>query len=236
MDTWRSQEAQRRNTLVDDLYHDLLNSILNGDFEVNARLPTEATLAHDYGVSRTTVRSALSRLKDEKYIASRQGSGSVVIRAADTVSEPFAPVESLADLERCFECRISLEGEIVRFAALRRSEETVALLERHIATLEELIRSHKIHTSEDTEFHMVLAEASGNHLFERLMTSIRPYILFGMNLSKTLSESSYLRHAKQSLEEHKPIVDAVRRKDPEAAREAMRIHLERSRDRIFKGS
>ena len=223
----------RRKSISDELYQDVLNGILSGQFAPNSKLPTEARLAHDYGVSRSTVRSALGRLRDDGYIASRQGSGSVVLDASRTLNRPFAPVESLADLELGFECRISLEGEIAFYVALRHDDATLQYLDDHLAALQRIIDNGEFHTAEDTEFHLALAAASRNHLFESIMTSLRPYILFGMNVSKTLSRPSYSRHAYESLEEHRVLVDAIRTRDGEAARTAMRNHLEMSRRRLF---
>jgi GntR family transcriptional regulator, transcriptional repressor for pyruvate dehydrogenase complex len=224
-----------RPSVTDELYVDLLNSIVGGEFPANSRLPTELVLSQRYGVSRTTVRSALAMLKDEGYIVSRQGSGSTVVDRPMGAVKPFAPVESLADLEKCFEARISLEGEIAYHAALRRSDEELRDFDAHIEEMERIISEGEYHTAEDTEFHLMLAAACGNYFFESIMVSIRPHILFGMNISKTLGDESYRRHAIQSFDEHQTLVNAIRIRDAEAARQAMRDHLERSRARIFEG-
>lgn len=226
----------RHPTISEELYFDLLNSILRAEFPVDGRLPTETTLAQRYGVSRSTVRNALARLREDGHITSRQGSGSVVVARPRDIIEPFAPVESLADLERCFECRISLEGEIAYFVAQRRNETDLRAFDEHIERMGHIVTAKEFHTAEDTEFHMALAKASRNQFFESIMISIRPHILFGMNISKTLSQSYYRRHATLSWEEHKVVVDAVRDRNPEAARQAMRAHLDHSRRRIFEGA
>lgn len=232
----RMADSVRKQTLSDELYQDLLKSIRKGEFKQNSRLPTEADLSHNYGVSRSTVRKALARLKSEGYAESRQGSGSVVISLPPSDADRFMPIESLADLENCFECRISLEGEIAFYAAQRRTEDMLSLLARHISKMESILVADQMHTNEDTEFHILLAKASGNRLFETMMASIRPFILFGMNISKTLSKSAYRRHARASLEEHKLVIDAIRNSDGVSARDAMRTHLGRARNRIFKGT
>lgn len=224
-----------RPSVADELYLDLLNSIAGGEFPPNSRLPTELVLSQRYGVSRTTVRTALAMLKDEGYIVSRQGSGSTVVDQPMGAIKPFAPVESLADLEKCFECRIALEGEIAYFVARRRSDEDLKKFDAHIAEMERIVTEGEFHTAEDTDFHLLLAATSRNYFFESIMLSIRPHILFGMNISKTLGEASYRRHAVKSFEEHKALVNAIRARDAEAARNAMRDHLERSRLRIFEG-
>ena len=226
----------RHPTVTDELYVYLMNSILRGEFPANSRLPTELTLAKRYGVSRSTVRSALARLREEGHIASRQGSGSIVVDRPRDAIEPFAPVESLADLQRCFECRISLEGEIAFFVASRRDENDMRAFDDHIERMRRIVEEKRFHTAEDTDFHLALAKASRNHFFESIMISIRPHILFGMNLSKTLANAHYRRHAHLSWEEHRVVVEAIREGDPDRARETMRHHLDMSRRRIFEGA
>jgi GntR family transcriptional regulator, transcriptional repressor for pyruvate dehydrogenase complex len=225
----------RRRTIAEDLHKDLLNGIVSGEFPPNGRLPTETRLAHDYGVSRSTVRIALARLREGGYITSRQGSGSVVVDTSEGDTEHVVPVDSLADLERGFEARISLEGEIAYFAALRHDAKAARFFEAHLEAMHKLVTTGEHHASEDMEFHMVLAAASGNQLFESIVSWIRPYILFGMNVSKILPRPIYRRHAFLSYEEHRVIIEAARARDAEGARTAMRTHLENSRRRLFEG-
>jgi len=224
-----------RPKVVDELYLDLLNSIVGGEFPAGAKLPTEAMLVGRYGVSRSTVRNALERLKKEGRITSRQGSGSVVADRPSGSIKPFAPVQSLADLHACFECRISLEGEIAYHVALRRDDADLACFEAYVADMERAIANGEYRTHEDADFHLWLAKASRNPFFESIMVSIRPHILFGMNLSKSLSPSSFRRHAFRALDEHKALLAAIRRRDADAARQAMRVHVESSRRRVFEG-
>lgn len=225
----------RRSGLSAQLYNDLLNSILSGELSPGAKLPTEHKLAADYGVSRSTVRAALSRLKEERYVHSQQGSGTIVAASSHNDSKPFAPVESLADLEKCYDCRKALESEIAYRVARHRTADDLAHLDRHLAEMERMIDEGEPYTAEDTEFHLRLSAMTRNHFFHSIMLSIRPHILFGMNLSKTLSERSRDRHARMSFEEHRDIVEAIRARDAETARDMMRRHIDAARRRVFEG-
>jgi len=224
-----------RSKLSDRLYNDMLNSILIGDFPPHTRLPPEERIAHDYGVSRATVRSALGRLKSEGFVASRQGSGTTVNEARDDAASRMAPLESLADLEKFYECRIAIESETAFLAAQRRSPEDIAFMESHIITMRELTTSGAVQTSEDAEFHVRLVGMADNQFFESIMDSIRPHLLFGMNVSKTLPTPSRRKHEAYALKEHEHVVAAVIAQDAEGARQCMRHHLEQSRKRLFGG-
>ena len=70
--------AGKQQTLGDVVYGQMLAMILDGQLPANARLPSELALARKFGVSRPVVRQALAKLRDERLIASRQGSGSFV--------------------------------------------------------------------------------------------------------------------------------------------------------------
>lgn len=222
-----------KSRLSQRLYTDLLNGILSGDFPANSRLPTEQRIARDYGMSRATVRTALGRLKTEGHVASRQGSGTVVCAPREQESPPFAAVESLADLQKCYECRIAIEGEIAHLAAQRCTDEDVRFFKSHIAALRQIAVSGAGQTTEDVDFHVRLAVVARNQFLESIMISIRPHILFGLNISKTLPAASRRKHAAFALKEHEAVVRAIIEGDAEAARGNMRNHISQCRTRLF---
>ncbi len=225
--------VKRRERISDRLYSDLLNGILSGDFPTRSNLPTEVSLAFDYGISRTTVRVALNQLKNEGFVQSRQGSGTVVADIAQRKIESSSSTESLTDLEKCFECRIIFEPEIAGIAAKLRTETDIVYFRDHLNALEGLLKSKGVHTSEDTNFHLHLASLSGNNFLESIMNSLRPYILFGMNMIKMRPKDARELHVQESLQEHRRIVEALIDGDSEKAKSSMFQHLESSRQRIF---
>ena len=110
--------------LADRVYHLLYSRISNGDYPANQKLPSEKTLADEFGVSRPVLRMALERLRDQGLIHSRQGAGSYV-REVKTVPLGFARVETIADIQRCYEFRICIETMAARLAAARRGREAL---------------------------------------------------------------------------------------------------------------
>src|ERR671921_242876 len=116
------------------IYDGILGSIVSGEFAENARLPSEVELARRFGASRPVVREALARLRDDGLIVSRQGSGSYVRRRPDNAVLQFVPVGSIADIQRCFEFRVGLEGAAVARATHNHYHVSVQLsLQTHIA-------------------------------------------------------------------------------------------------------
>lgn len=229
----RANEAKRRQVIVDELYADFYNSIQNGQFLQDERFPTESDLCRNYGVNRSTVRKALALLEDDGAITAMQGSGRRVLVSKSNQVKKKVVSDHIEDLKNCFECRIALEGEIAYFAALRHTNTTLTALDAHASRMQIILKSGNIHTNEDTEFHITLAKASNNTLFVTMMTTLRPFILLGMNVSKTLEPEIYRQHANASFCEHQIIIEAIRQRDCDAARVAMRRHLANSRDRIF---
>ncbi|PCI05699.1 MAG: hypothetical protein COB78_03665 [Hyphomicrobiales bacterium] len=226
----------RREKISDQLYHDLLNGILAGDFPPLSSLPTETHLVSEYGIPRTTVRSALAQLKDEGFIVSRQGSGTIVTENINGPTVPFTPDESLADLEKCYECRIALEPGIAEIASQQRTKEDIDFLNNHTVTLAGLEGVAAKQSAEDAEFHLRLAEISGNKYFIHIMRSLQPHILFAMNIIKTLPDDMRRQHMRLTLGEHQILVQAIINGDGELARKSMYKHLCNSRRRIFDRS
>lgn len=223
----------QKDSISTQLYNDLLTGIEVGDYPALGPLPTEARLANDYGVSRAVVRSALSILKEEGIIASRQGSGTIVVsNDVSNLSAPISTVDS-EDVKKCYQCREAMEPEIAALAAANRTRKHVRYLEGQLGLIEDYLRSDTIHTSNDADFHVQLAIMSDNKYFESIMTSLRPHMLIGMNITKTLSEEDRKAHESAALCEHRNIARAIINEDCAAARQAMQNHLVFGKKRVF---
>lgn len=225
----------RQVKLSEQIYDRIFGLIVGGEFPEKSKLPTEAELAERFGVSRTIVREALARLRDDGVVVSRQGAGTFVQRQPDRAILGFNPVGSLADVQRCFEFRVALEGEAAFFAAARRDAERVDDIARALEELETIVRQGHVGALADYNFHLSIAYATHNQFFVSVMQSLKPHIDFGMNLSRSLSlrkPASRVRHVQ---EEHMRIYEAIRKGEPEQARTAMREHIENARHRIFEG-
>ncbi|WP_344359667.1 FadR/GntR family transcriptional regulator, partial [Brachybacterium phenoliresistens] len=108
-------------SLSDGIYERIYKSISAGDWPVGTKLPSEVELAVQFGVSRPVVREAMLRLRIDGLIESRQGAGTRVISVPSRSVIEFAEPGSIADLQRCYEFRVGVEGEAAYVAAQRQS-------------------------------------------------------------------------------------------------------------------
>jgi GntR family transcriptional repressor for pyruvate dehydrogenase complex len=220
-------------SLVDKVYGELAQRIASGDYAPDQKLPGEHELAAIFDVSRPVLREALGRLREDGLIYSRQGSGSFV-QAHAKAPFGYARVETIADIQRCFEFRISMESDAAHFAALRRSDDNLVQMEAALGLLREATKNRKHREDADYAFHLAISEATNNHYFATSLNALKDHVAVGMKLhgQSLMGPQPGLEAV---FEEHKSIFEAIRDRDAEAARTAMRLHLETSRDRLFEG-
>nr|WP_245884308.1 FadR/GntR family transcriptional regulator [Hartmannibacter diazotrophicus] len=214
---------------------ELKASIDRGEYPPDSRLPGEHELAAAFGVSRPILRDALGRLRDEGFIYSRQGAGSFVRaqRAASAVLS-FAPVGTIADIQRCYEFRLSIELDATYFAAMRRNDAALTKMEEALNLLNDATRLHRHREDVDFQFHRSIAEAANNHYYTSTLDALRQHIAVGMHLhGQTLMGPG--PQLEKVFEEHRSIFKEIVEGRPDGAREAMRGHLEGSRQRLFGG-
>jgi GntR family transcriptional repressor for pyruvate dehydrogenase complex len=235
-DTATAPQPQEIQTsgLADQVYQGILSGIQNGAYAPNSRLPSEHQLASQFDVSRPVVRTALARLKRENVIVSRQGAGSFVRPPATQPPLGFAPVENIADIQRCYEYRLTLEPEAAAFAAQRHNEEALARIDAALETLAQATRQGVHRDDVDFAFHLAIAEASNNHYYHQSMLALQPHIAVGMHIHG-ISLMGPKQGLDYVLEEHRRIVEAIRARQPDDARALMSAHLRSSRDRLFEG-
>ena len=220
--------------------------IRSGELAPGSKVPPEPALMREYGVSRSVVREAVSRLQANGLVHTRHGVGSFVL--ATQAENPLA-AQAQADLKvrqklAMLELRMSLEADAAALAAQRRTPEQLAAME---AALADFDRQHSIGegTAEaDFRFHELLAQATGNEYFVLVLRS-----LSGATIPRSAARpqrrptaprparfgepSPQLRSNKDiTAQEHRAVLDAVRRGDPALARAAMYMHLTNSRDRM----
>jgi GntR family transcriptional regulator, transcriptional repressor for pyruvate dehydrogenase complex len=199
------------------------------------RLPTERKLMEAYGVSRTVVREAISSLRAEGLVVTRQGKGAFVTRdgarSAFRITE--ADVVTLQDVVRVMEVRIGLEAETAALAALRRTAAQIDQMRSTLAELEASVEASDKSVEADLRFHVLIAEATGNGYFADLLRQLGPLLIPRARVDTfrhdTAGRSAYLRRVNQ---EHEQILQAIAAGDADGARAAMRVHLVNGRERI----
>lgn len=224
---------RKNRSLTQDLVSELSRQITEGHIKRGEKLPTESEVMDRYGVSRTVVREAISRLQASGVVETRHGIGTFVL---DTPSTGFridpATIVTLRDVMAVLELRISLEVESAGLAATRRTDAQLADMAAALARFYNA--SHATDAvSADFAFHQQIAIATGNRYFidiiDHFGTSIIP---------RTRLDSAYIARSDQQeyhnrlCREHDDIYAAIQRQDSEAARAAMRLHLTNSRERL----
>ena len=230
------REAPRpRPMLADRVYHLLYSRISNGDYPVNQKLPPEKELAEEFGVSRPVLRTALERLREQGVIHSRQGAGSFV-REVRSVPLGFARVETIADIQRCYEFRVCIETSAARLAAGRRNGDALAEIGTALSLMQGATDSLTHREDADFAFHLAVAKAANNQYFEASMRALREHIYVGMKLHGQSLMTDGASALRDVFAEHSAIFEAIRDSAEDTAERLMRAHLVHSRDRLFGGA
>ncbi|MBU2867362.1 FadR/GntR family transcriptional regulator [Pacificibacter marinus] len=226
----------QRPSLADQVYDKLLVNILEEEYPVHSRLPAEDVLAQGFGVSRPIVRAALSRLRDDGIVQSRRGSGSYILRRPDRQLISFVPLESISDVQRCYEFRIDVEGSAAAWAAKRRDDEDLAAMEHAYTVMEQAYQENELAVDADQMLHLAVARASKNPFFSSVLESLGQQIAFGVKLSRSLTLLDTPARQELVLAEHRAVLEAIRLKQPEVASATMRYHITAAKDRMFVGT
>jgi len=218
------------NGLVDDLGDKIRSQALRpGD-----KLPTESAIMQAYGVSRTVVREALSKLQAGGLVETHHGVGTFVLqpRAAGMFRLDASEIATSADVIAVLELRISLETESAGLAAQRHTEEQLLAMRQALDEFERNVREAGDTVAPDFRFHLTIAQATGNPYFADIMTHLGTTIIPRTRIAairKFDARGEYLQRVNR---EHEEIYAAIARRDPDSARAAMRIHLTNSRERL----
>jgi GntR family transcriptional repressor for pyruvate dehydrogenase complex len=215
--------------LYEQIVLQIESSILSGDLKIGDQLPAERVLAEQFSVSRTAVREAVKTLREKGLIEILPGRGTFITnRKAGSVRQSIGLLmkfESGKDSVNLVEVREMLEPEIAALAAIRITDEYLAAMSDAIQTMESAIDNVDLFAEADLDFHLALAEATQNPIIPILMDSIID--LLREQRKKTGLANGGLRRGQ---EHHRIIMDAVTRRDPDAARQAMHNHMHQVRD------
>ncbi|GAA4628123.1 FadR/GntR family transcriptional regulator [Actinoallomurus vinaceus] len=210
--------------ITDDAIEKIKGMIVSGELRPGDRLPKEADLAAQLGLSRNSLREAVRALSLVRILDVRQGDGTYV-----TSLEPKALLDGLSfivDLHHdktvleFFEVRRILEPAATALAAQKISLETIDALRDHLAkvtdesAVEDLVEN-------DLEFHRRIAEAAGNSVLYSLVdTMCGPTIR--ARVWRGLTQEGALR---RTLDEHHAILDALATRQADVARALATVHV-----------
>lgn len=220
-----------RHSVADEAQHTLEVRLLDGSWPAGTRLPAERVLARTLGVSRNSLREAIHALKARGLLASKPGSGVFVTdRLQTAISSPWRQL--VADHPELrwdtLEFRRELEGATAYFAALRASKSDLNKLE---AIVKRLVKAYdsgerREEHQADADFHYAISEASHNKMFLYLHSSIVSIMRENITLNLIDMEDPSGHMTGQLRRQHLAVWDAVRKHQPDAARQAMVAHID----------
>jgi GntR family transcriptional repressor for pyruvate dehydrogenase complex len=225
--------------LTADLAADLRTRIVDGVIQPGDKLPSENTLIGEFGVSRTVVRAALTRLQAEGLVETERGRGSFALTPPPP-GDPHAPggrpVSSLEDRLHLLEFRMGVEAEAAALAARNRTDRQLKAV---LNALEEFTASsdHPANAMKsDYEFHKAIAAATGNPFYSDCLASLGQTMIAMPRTRLMTGDEHYARdHFEQVVHEHESIYAAIAEGDAPSSSAAMRSHLANSRRRLRAG-
>ncbi len=206
----------------------LAAAIASGDYPRGTRLPGERELAEQFKVSRVTIREAEIALEAQGLITIRNGSG-VYVRKDPPREDGALPDVSAFELTTA---RLVIEAEAAALAAVNLSDDELAVLQEIVQGMAAAEATGSDTEELDRRFHLTIARATGNPAIEHLVSQ-----LWRMREELPRVREVYAsvcnRNAETRTQEHLAIYEALQRRDPTAARGAMREHFHRLFDSML---
>src|SRR5580658_1776916 len=216
-------EVVRKNKVYEEVARQIERLILK-KLKPGDKLPSERELAELLQVSRSSIRDAIRSLELMGLVEPRQGTGTIVREpSAGSKISPFANAleRKREQVTELLDFRKMLEPPLAARAATHASVEEISEMEEILKRQEEKQNQGDAAIAEDAEFHYSIALASGNSVVLKVIDTL-------MDLLRDTRERSLQveGRSQKSLAGHRRILAAVKRHDAEAAKAAMRRHIE----------
>jgi GntR family transcriptional repressor for pyruvate dehydrogenase complex len=222
-------------SLLEPIVARITEGILNGQYAVGERLPSEAQLQEEWGVSRSVVREAMKVLSSRGLVRIEQGRGTFVCAADAALMQEHLSMalrntsmsktggSGKDDYDHLLDVRRVMEVAVAERAAQFASKDDLRDMEAAIAAMRERPDDTISCANADLLFHSILARSAANPLWPAILGSLN-------DLLRRLLQIAYhgRENALSTASEHQAILEAVRARDAEAASKAMRAHLETS--------
>jgi GntR family galactonate operon transcriptional repressor len=210
--------------------------IVTGEWAAGASLPSEAELCVQFGVSRSSVREALRVLAEKGLIEVRHGLGTRVnpterwdfldalvlsVRRQHPTTAMVGMIRDLIEARRIVEC------EVAALAAERATHADLEWLHQALQGMRHSVNDSTAFAEADFDFHRALLETTRNRVLIRMADPIRELLEYSLQATDSVADS-----LSRALADHEALFDAVKAHDPEAARAAMRAHLDSTADDV----
>ncbi len=190
-------------------------------FSAGDKLPNELDLSEELNVSRTTLREAVRILVAYDILEIQRGKGTFVTENALKQSQDLVPLSNIkVNAKDLYEMRLIFEPEAAYYAALRGTDAEIKRILDYGNKIEDEILNHKDTTDHEHAFHKAIAQATHNEFMNKLMPIIHQAVSKGVMLS---SQSSKV--VKDTVTDHRMIMEFLEQRNAEGAKNAMRIHI-----------
>lgn len=225
----------KKRKLYEEVILGIEEMLKSNNLQPGDRLPSEKELSLYFGVSKTAVREALSALQTAGLVEVKHGSGIYVRNVNDKLTNPLTMklLTNRDNLLQILELRKGLESEGVFLAALRADETDIAKIKSCLIIMAEEIDRGENASAGDFRFHCALMEATHNQAYSNVYDTIAGIFNEGMY---SCHEYFSLHQGPRLvvLEEHRLIYDAIKKRQPEKARDMMRTHLDNVANNLRK--
>ncbi|WP_420137806.1 FadR/GntR family transcriptional regulator [Sphingomonas sp.] len=215
--------------LYESITRALEQAIEVGRYRPGDRLPSERELSDQFGVSRPVVREAIIVLELRGLVQRRHGAG---VYVAPKASLQLSPSDEADGPFEVTEARRLLEGEVAALAATAANDQQITELETILARIGDMRSDQPTRERADRAFHVALARATGNDVLVGLVET-----LWDKRYQSPLCVYFFSRAREAGIQppvdEHRLVLDAIRARDPDAARRAMRDHLARVTENLL---
>lgn len=225
--------------LTDRVKQDLVLLIAHDNLQPGDKLPPADRLCEQFSVSRTVVREAIASLKAEGRLRSLRGSGVYVSEppALSGSSMFMEAPQDIGDVLDFMEFRMSVEIEAAGLAAERRTETNLLRMEQAMSQFARHLQDNSLATDADRAFHRAIADATNNGRFrlfvDEMGERLIPRRALGASFTDEKDKTEFLVNIEA---EHRRIFEAINDRQPDAARAAMREHLQGGRRRYREWS
>jgi len=231
----RDSPLRAEQNLTDRVAALLREEITGGKFQPGDVLAPEQVIAERLGVSRTVVREAVSRLKVDGMVASKQGRGLTVLsnRKSSVLRLPAVAGKDAEEVLSMVELRLGFDIEAAAFAARRRDDGDLVVMRAALGDMAAALHLDDIAsgTEADFRFHRAIAQAAHNPNYLSFFDFLGELYQRNLLVARGSSARSAGR-AEQAQKEHEAIFAAIEGSDADAARTAVRRHIENTGERM----
>jgi GntR family transcriptional repressor for pyruvate dehydrogenase complex len=213
-----------RTTLTESAFEQLISYVVNGTWKPGDKIPPERELCQQLGIARTSLREALKAMELVGMLDSRVGDGTFVCPRTEFLSRPLLWAFTGTDhveLRDIMEARTLIEENLAGLAAERGTEEEISTIEQSIKMMRDCIERRDSILEADLMFHLAIATAAHNEVLRNAVQLLRNLMRQWLYFKLLMPDVPQI-----VLKRHETVLRAIRRRDGNAARAAMREHLD----------